>query len=71
MQFMTKFPLPSILAKQARDRDMVDLSVKYPGYGFERHKGYPTKAHFDALLRLGVTDQHRRSFAPVRKLVEA
>lgn len=56
----------SILAKQARDRLMVALSRDYPAYGFERHKGYPTKAHVAALQQHGVTIHHRRSFAPVR-----
>ncbi len=58
----------SIVAKVARDADMVSLAERYPGYGFERHKGYPTKAHIDALQRLGVTDHHRRSFRPVAAL---
>lgn len=56
----------SILAKTARDRLMVELEARYPGYGFARHKGYPTSAHFDALERLGPCPEHRRSFAPVR-----
>ncbi|MFN7133659.1 MAG: ribonuclease HII [Myxococcales bacterium] len=56
----------SILAKTTRDRMMNDLSRTFPGYGFERHKGYPTAEHFDALARLGACDIHRRSFAPVR-----
>jgi ribonuclease HII len=58
----------SIIAKVARDAEMVELSKKYPGYGFERHKGYPTKAHLVALNSKGVTPIHRRSFAPVKKL---
>jgi ribonuclease HII len=57
----------SIIAKVARDREMVELDRCYPGYGLARHKGYPTKAHLEALQRLGVSDIHRRSFAPVRK----
>lgn len=56
----------SILAKVARDREMVALDKKYPGYGFGEHKGYPTKAHLDALERLGVTPIHRASYAPVK-----
>lgn len=56
----------SILAKVARDQEMVRLDQYYPGYGFAQHKGYGTKAHLDALTRLGVCDEHRRSFAPVR-----
>ncbi len=56
----------SILAKVARDRWMLALDAAHPGYGFARHKGYPTPAHLDALRRLGPCPQHRRSFAPVR-----
>lgn len=58
----------SILAKVARDREMCELDLKYPGYGLVRHKGYPTKAHIEALQRLGATPIHRRSFGPVRRL---
>lgn len=56
----------SILAKVSRDAEMTALDARYPGYGFARHKGYPTSAHRDALERLGPCDVHRRSFAPVR-----
>lgn len=59
----------SILAKVYRDEEMIALAHQYPGYGFEKHKGYPTASHRDALVRLGVTDIHRRSFAPVAKLL--
>lgn len=59
----------SILAKVTRDREMVELDTRYPGYGLSGHKGYPTKAHIEALRRLGVTPIHRTSFAPVRKLL--
>lgn len=55
----------SILAKVARDREMVALDAQFPGYGFARHKGYGTAVHMAALARLGPTPQHRRSFAPV------
>ena len=58
----------SILAKQARDREMIALADLFPQYGFERHKGYPTKAHLQALQTYGVSVHHRRSFAPVRAL---
>ncbi len=58
----------SILAKTARDAYMLELHRLYPEYGFDRHKGYPTPAHMDALLRHGVSPVHRRSFAPVRAL---
>jgi ribonuclease HII len=61
----------SILAKVSRDRHMLDLHLRYPGYGFDRHKGYPTAAHFAALQRLGPCVEHRRSFAPVRRLLVA
>jgi ribonuclease HII len=56
----------SILAKVARDARMCELDRCYPGYGFARHKGYPTVQHRAALIRLGPTPEHRRSFAPVR-----
>ncbi len=61
----------SILAKVQRDAELVALEQEYPGYGFARHKGYPTAVHLEALQRLGVTDVHRRSFAPVKKLLPA
>ena len=57
----------SILAKVTRDRDMVELDVQYPQFGFAKHKGYPTKAHFEAIAEHGVIDEHRRSYAPVKK----
>jgi ribonuclease HII len=57
----------AILAKTTRDRFMSELDAKHPGYGFASHKGYNTPEHLAALERLGVIDQHRRSFAPVRK----
>lgn len=56
----------SILAKVARDQHMIDLDQHYPGYGFARHKGYPTADHRAALGALGPCSEHRRSFAPVR-----
>jgi ribonuclease HII len=59
----------SILAKEARDRELVELDARYPGYGFAAHKGYPTKTHLEALQRLGVTEVHRRSFGPVALLL--
>lgn len=57
----------SILAKVTRDREMVELDQIYPQYGFAKHKGYPTKAHFAAIEQHGVIDQHRRSYSPVKK----
>jgi ribonuclease HII len=49
---------------------MVELDLKYPGYGLAKHKGYPTKVHIEALQQLGVTDIHRRSFGPVKRLLD-
>jgi len=59
----------SILAKVARDNEMSTLDAMYPGYEFAKHKGYPTKFHLEKLHSLGVTEQHRKSFAPVKKLL--
>lgn len=56
----------SILAKVARDQEMIEMDRRYPEYGFARHKGYGTHAHRDALLRFGPSPIHRASFAPVR-----
>ena len=58
----------SILAKTARDEDCFRLEREYPGYGFAKHKGYPTKAHMEALAKLGPCPEHRRSFGPVSQL---
>ncbi|MCG7907780.1 MAG: ribonuclease HII [Candidatus Thiodiazotropha taylori] len=60
----------SIIAKVARDREMVELDLKYPGYGLARHKGYPTRQHLQGLQELGITPIHRRSFGPVKRLLE-
>lgn len=57
----------AILAKTTRDKLMIELDQKHPGYGFASHKGYPTPVHLAAMDKLGVLDFHRRSFAPVRK----
>lgn len=59
----------SILAKTARDAEMRQLDVLYPQYAFARHKGYPTAEHLQLLLQHGVSPVHRRSYAPVRKLL--
>jgi ribonuclease HII len=56
----------SILAKVTRDREMVGWDKIYPGFGFAKHKGYPTQLHRDALKKLGITPIHRRSYAPVK-----
>ena len=61
----------SILAKVTRDRQMVEMDQKYPQFGFAKHKGYPTKAHFEAIALHGVIDEHRRSFGPVKKVLAA
>lgn len=57
----------SILAKVTRDREMAELDIHYPEYGFAQHKGYPTAYHLEQLARLGATEHHRRSFAPVKR----
>ncbi|STQ77302.1 ribonuclease HII [Grimontia hollisae] len=57
----------SILAKVVRDREMEALDAKYPQYGFAKHKGYPTKVHFEALATHGAILEHRKSFKPVKK----
>ena len=57
----------SIIAKVYRDQEMIKLDNNYPGYGFARHKGYPTKQHLLALERLGICPIHRRSYAPVKR----
>ena len=61
----------SILAKVERDAEMLRLHARYPQYGFDQHKGYPTEEHFAALLAHGVCEIHRRSFAPVRLTLQA
>lgn len=60
----------SILAKVNRDAQLVELDKRYPAYGFAKHKGYPTAAHFAALKEHGTLAEHRKSFAPVRKQLE-
>lgn len=59
----------SIIAKVVRDREMMVLEQQYPGYGFARHKGYPTRLHMEALQLMGPCPQHRRSFGPVARLL--
>jgi ribonuclease HII len=61
----------SIVAKVTRDRQMMSLHEQHPEYGFAQHMGYPTEAHFAALKQYGACDQHRRSFSPVRKVLES
>ncbi len=60
----------SILAKTARDAVMMELHAQHPEYGFDRHKGYPTAYHLQQLEKHGVSPVHRRSYAPVRRLLE-
>ncbi|MBD1227782.1 ribonuclease HII [Xenorhabdus griffiniae] len=57
----------SILAKVTRDREMAELDKQFPGYGFAKHKGYPTALHLEKLASLGATEHHRKSFAPVKR----
>jgi ribonuclease HII len=59
----------SIIAKVTRDREMQALDARYPGYGLAQHKGYPSKAHIEALEVLGASPVHRRSYAPVKKVL--
>jgi len=61
----------SILAKTARDEEMIRLHRLFPDYGFDRHKGYPTPDHLAALRRIGPCPEHRRGFAPVRAVLAA
>lgn len=60
----------SILAKTARDKTMVELARYYPGYGFEQHSGYPTAAHLEALRLHGVSPAHRKTFGPVKQILD-
>lgn len=60
----------SILAKVARDEEMVELDKLYPQYGFAKHKGYPTKAHLEKIIEHGVLDCYRASFKPVAKVIQ-
>lgn len=60
----------SIMAKVTRDREMQVLDVMYPGYGLAQHKGYPSRMHIEALQLLGASPVHRRSYAPVRRVLE-
>jgi ribonuclease HII len=60
----------SILAKTARDAEMLRLHAIYPQYRFDRHKGYPTPEHLELLARHGASEAHRRSFAPVRRILQ-
>ena len=68
-QTIAEISAASILAKTERDMEMRRLHDQYPNYGFDRHKGYPTPGHLEALRRYGVCDAYRRSFAPVKRLL--
>ena len=61
----------SVLAKVTRDHMMLDIDLKYPMYGFKKHKGYPTKAHIEALEKYGVIEGYRKTYGPVKKILEA
>jgi ribonuclease HII len=67
--YVAQISAASIIAKVARDKEMVELDKQFPGYGLYRHKGYPTRVHIAALEKLGITAIHRRSYAPVKKLL--
>ncbi len=68
-QLIAQISAASIIAKVARDRQMLELHQQYPQFGFDRHKGYPTKTHREALVKYGALPVHRRSFAPVRAVL--
>ena len=59
----------SILAKTTRDHRMDELDLRYPGYGFAKHKGYGVKEHIDAIKRLGVCPEHRKTFEPIASIL--
>ncbi len=69
-RFVAVISAASIIAKVYRDAEMLRWDEQYPGYGFAQHKGYPTRAHLQALKKLGVTPLHRRSFAPVKQIIQ-
>ena len=60
----------SIIAKEIRDEYMEKMSLKYPGYDFENNKGYPTKKHLEALKKIGICDIHRKTYKPVKEIIE-
>ena len=60
----------SVIAKVTRDRMMYDLDIEYPEYGFAKHKGYPTKAHLEALKKYGPLKNYRFTYGPVRDLIK-
>ena len=60
----------SIIAKVTRDRLLYELDEKYPEYGFKDHKGYPTKKHLEAIEKYGIFDEYRKTYGPVKKIIE-
>ena len=60
----------SIIAKVTRDRILNELDEKYPMYGYKKHKGYPTKAHLEAIKKYGITEEYRKSYKPVQEILE-
>ncbi|HPF83114.1 MAG TPA: ribonuclease HII [Bacilli bacterium] len=60
----------SVLAKVTRDRMMYEIDLKYPEYGFKKHKGYPTKMHLEAINKYGLIDGYRKTYGPVKKVLE-
>lgn len=60
----------SILAKETRDDFMIEMDLKYPGYGFAKHKGYPTKQHLFVLEQKGICEIHRKTYKPVKRIIE-
>ena len=60
----------SVIAKVTRDHMMIDLDNKYPMYGFKKHKGYPTRGHYDALNKYGLIEGYRKTYGPVKKILE-
>lgn len=61
----------SVIAKVTRDRMMIELDKEYPEYGFAKHKGYPTKAHIEAIHQYGLIDGYRKTYGPVKEVLEA
>ena len=68
--FIPSISAASIIAKVERDEEMIALDKIYPNYGFSSHKGYPTKKHIESIEQLGVTVIHRRTFSPVKKIID-
>ena len=60
----------SVIAKVTRDNMMYELSKKYPNYGFDKHKGYPTKKHIEAIKKYGLIDGYRKSYGPIKEVIK-